>query len=332
MGHNASIDPSARLFYEAVSELGWKTDPKALAERVRQLQRGLPAEDEFALLLSWLGKCSLVHRLDQDQSPPGSKDVFRVPDLLALFRYKDREIPVLIEVKSKEREQRLSWTPDYYRALKRYAELLRLPLLIACKWSKFGFWTLTDVNVFAPPNENYPNYRMTFETAMRFSLMSELAGDFSYVFQRGVGLHLRLDKLEGLPPENPTARCYEMRVSEAYFTDALGTHLDTLGPGIFWLFVGTGQEAETVEHPHYFDYRFLMTDCSYMQAAHRLLALVTLGLGATETVPWRQLLQRHSFSLGAQELAAEARDSIGRHIIQYVLYQRPAELPAFLGQ
>ena len=40
------------------------------------------------LLLSWLGKCSLVHQLDQHQLPPDSKHHYRVPDLFAVFRYK----------------------------------------------------------------------------------------------------------------------------------------------------------------------------------------------------------------------------------------------------
>jgi hypothetical protein len=46
------LDPPARLISEALMDLGLDAEPKALAERVRQLQRGLPAEDEFELLLS----------------------------------------------------------------------------------------------------------------------------------------------------------------------------------------------------------------------------------------------------------------------------------------
>ena len=192
-----ATDPSARLLSEAISDLGWRANPKAIADRVRQLQQGLPAEDEFALLLSWLGKCSVVHRLDQAQAPPESKDTYRVPDLLAIFHYKGRQIPVLVEVKTNEK-QRLSWRPDYYQGLSSYAKCLGLPLLIACKWTKFSFWTLCDLSVFDRPETNY---RMTFETAMRYSLMSELAGDFSYVFQPGVGLHFRFEKLEVSRPE-----------------------------------------------------------------------------------------------------------------------------------
>jgi Holliday junction resolvase len=329
MGINGTrIDPSARLLSEAISDLGWKADPKALADRVRQLQQGLPAEDEFALLLTWLGKCALVHRLDQAQAPPNSKSAYRIPDLLAIFRYKDREIPVLIEVKTSA-EKHLSWRPDYYDGLSNYAKRLRLPLLLAWNWTKFGFWILCDVSVFDRPETNY---RLTFETAMRHSLMCELAGDFSYVFQPGVGLHFKLEKLEQLPSENPPAETYNVRISEAYFTDAQGAHLNTLGPGVFWLFVGSEQDTETDDHPDYFDHRFIMAEESPMQAAHRLVALVTLGLGATELIPWRQLLQDHSFSIGGQELAEEAEVAIGRHIIRYVFRQQPAELPAFLKQ
>src|SRR5262245_55773353 len=93
-------DPLFWLIAEAVQQLGLGADPKAVADRVRRLQVGLPAEDEFSVLLMWLGRCRLVHKLDQLQRPSDSRARWHVPDLFAVFDYHGTELPVLIEVKT----------------------------------------------------------------------------------------------------------------------------------------------------------------------------------------------------------------------------------------
>ena len=44
-----------RLIQEVLAELGRDADPKAIAEQVKRLDLGLPAEDEFIAVCSWLG-------------------------------------------------------------------------------------------------------------------------------------------------------------------------------------------------------------------------------------------------------------------------------------
>ena len=48
---------------------------EALAAGVRRLARGLPAEDELSVILSWLGHCRLIHKLDQLQIGCLKRDV-----------------------------------------------------------------------------------------------------------------------------------------------------------------------------------------------------------------------------------------------------------------
>jgi len=60
-------DDSDRLIQEVLSELGWDDDPKKVADKVKRLDQGLPAEDEFTAICSWLGKARLLHKLDQHQ-------------------------------------------------------------------------------------------------------------------------------------------------------------------------------------------------------------------------------------------------------------------------
>ena len=114
-----SMDPTFYKIYEACEQAG--CDPTALAEALRKLDHGFPVQDEFCLLLSWLGRCKLVHGLVQNQYPPASKQEYQVPDLYAVFDSPGGPIPVLIEVKSKMGNS-LSWKPSYYEALQRYGE------------------------------------------------------------------------------------------------------------------------------------------------------------------------------------------------------------------
>lgn len=68
-------DDSDRLIQEVLSDLGWDEDPKKVADKVKRLDQGLPAEDEFTAICSWLGKAHLLHKLDQHQAPSSSRDL-----------------------------------------------------------------------------------------------------------------------------------------------------------------------------------------------------------------------------------------------------------------
>jgi hypothetical protein len=120
-----------RLLLEAAQKVGW-SDAGDIADFVRRLERGLPAEDELCVIFNWLGRCRLVHKLDQFPYPPGVWSQYRVPDLFAVFDVDGTTVPVLIEVKTSA-DNVLSWKPEYVEALQRYADLFRLPLLVAWK-------------------------------------------------------------------------------------------------------------------------------------------------------------------------------------------------------
>jgi Holliday junction resolvase len=121
-----------RLIQDVLAQVGWQSDPAQIGEKVKRLDIGLPCEDEFSVVCAWLGKCKLLHKLDQQQIPVVSAKEYQVPDLLAVFDPQRVKSPVLIEVKSKK-AQTLSFKPDYLDKHKKYAELLKLPLLIAFK-------------------------------------------------------------------------------------------------------------------------------------------------------------------------------------------------------
>jgi Holliday junction resolvase len=190
--NEASFDFLSRLIHEALEQTGWRAEAQTLAARVERLNLGLPVEDEFSVLLAWLGKCCLVHKLDQLQTPPESEEYYQVPDLLAVFEYMGRTLPVLIKVKSKV-DDKLSWKADYYERLQRYGQTVGLPVLVA--WKYKGLWALFELRHFERPNVNY---KISLATALKQNLLGVLAGDFAFVLRSGVGLHMRATKEERL--------------------------------------------------------------------------------------------------------------------------------------
>jgi Holliday junction resolvase len=297
------FERTARRVAEAFAHLGTKANPKRIAERVKQLEKGLPAEDHFMLLLSWLGRCHLVHRLDQLPLPPHESPAFRVPDLLAVFLYEGAETPVVIEVK-KTKQDKLKWSEKYFSGLKHYAQTLRLPLLVAVQWGEGGLWTLNDVGVFTKANVNY---HLSRTAAFDNSLMCELAGDFLCSMRAGVGMHMTLKKLSE-PERNADGEIVSMdgEITDAHFQDANGATLDSLGPEIDALFLAVDQDVTYEETPEAVKQAFVITRTSPSVFAQHLLLPAVFGLRAVNLTPpahWRKLIEHHHFTFFARDLS-----------------------------
>ena len=101
---------------------------------------------------------------------------------------------MLIEVK-KTSKTSLSRRPDYFEGLRRYGQVLGLPVLLAWKITPPGIWALVDLDQFQLARTNY---RLTLEMALRDNLLGVLAGDFAVAFQPGLGMHLHLKRVETL--------------------------------------------------------------------------------------------------------------------------------------
>jgi hypothetical protein len=61
-------DALARLFFEALQQLGAGASPDEIARRVRLLEIGLPAEEQFCAIANWLGRVKVIHKFDQLQT------------------------------------------------------------------------------------------------------------------------------------------------------------------------------------------------------------------------------------------------------------------------
>lgn len=308
----------AHLLFEAAERMGW-SNAAEVAEFARRLDRGLPAEDELAVIFHWLGRCKLVHKLDQFLYPPGSSANYRVPDLIAVFDVDGASVTVLIEVKKSLRPS-LSWKPEYQAGLLAYADLLGVPLLIA--WKYRTFWTLFEARHLRKATKNL---NISFSKAMSETLLGLLAGDFSFSFQAGVGMHLKMRKLK------KTDDGFDGVIEEAYFLNSRGERHTGAG-GIMQLFACIDQEVVVKEDDMYVTQSFVVQEEGHAEFAHR--ALVTLLETFDEVsrpVLWRQILYKDQLPLpptSPQEVAKKALDA---GFVRYILNIRPRTHPSFVG-
>ncbi len=292
-----STESLVRQLFDLLS-LGDLTQEDLIA-RLQQLQRGLEPENEFALILSWLGKCRLVHKLGQEQLPLNSIDTYRVPDFLAAFEHEGKVIPVLIEVKTTEPSDpatldlgTLSLKGKYLP----YAELLRLPMLVA--WKHRGFWTLFEMRHAQLATVNY---KIDFGTAMKQNLLGVLAGDFSYRLAPGTRIRMRIRKLTHRDSETGD---FEGEVINVEVVNPVGDPIPDI-PHLSSLFLFWDNEVELVDEGDDVVQSFVVSDVGTAEFASRTLSqIVRAFAGLTHTqVNW------HSITHDAEHLATFRRKS-----------------------
>src|SRR5450830_1536910 len=255
-----------RLIQDALAELGSSADASLVAEKVRRLDIGLPCEDEFSVICAWLGKCHLLHKLDQKQIPVGSREKYQVPDILAFFSTQINKSPLLIEVKSKQ-TNRLVLQPEYLQKLKNYAELLKLPLLIA--WKYKNIWTLFEVKHLDKQGKN-KNYSISISTAMRENLLGVLAGDLAYKIGPGTSIHLKFRKDKLISEEiitDVSEQQWVMTIESVEFMDYEGSYRTDLEDQVQSLFTGWNLKEQTQDKGTHLQLSFVAGD-EGLQYAH----------------------------------------------------------------
>lgn len=324
-----NLDLSARLIHETIQQMGWNADPASLVERVKRLDLGLPAEDEFIYILSWLGKCSLAHKLDQSQFPPTSREIFQVPDLLACFDTASGSKVVLVEIKVTNKKK-LSWKPGYIKKLKNYSSQLGVPLLVA--WKFYGLWILVDIGCFSKAKTNF---NLSIKTAMKNNLMSYLAGDFLYVMKEKVGLHFILRKERLIAKDEIDANSREekwlLRIEKAFFTNSKGQHAEKLPTGLWPLFISAEPESEDrVEEENIYQ-SFVIPKDQGMKYAHAALSvLINFSMETDDRIHWRKQLNEHQYPVEIKQFYGAAKEGIEKGYVQYIFHLQPAEFPTFL--
>lgn len=216
--------------------------PSKVVAKLEQILRGRPSEDEFQALLTWLGRAKVIHALDQQQLPPASKGAFQVPDLLAVFDYGGRNIPVLIEVKH---TRELRFTERYYTRLSTYAESLGLPLLVA--WKIGALWTLVPLAAFQRVTTAW---RCSIEQALLHNVMSVLAGDYGVAFVKGTTCRMlaRRDRTISSRAVSRTKRreTWQMTIEDFSVMNRDGEDIPEIPNLLFWIWITLGDWDERV--------------------------------------------------------------------------------------
>lgn len=318
-------DDTDRLIQEVLAELGWDHDAATIARKVRQLNRGLPAEDEFIAICSWLGRAKLIHKLDQLQAPQTSREHYQVPDLLARFKGLG---PVLIEVKNKK-PPKLSFTADYLRRLQAYADLLGMPLLIA--WKILGIWTLFEARHLKLARTNH---NIVLDTAMKENLLGILAGDAAYVIEPGAGIqfHIRKEKLLGVEHDGPDrTEQWQMRIERVGFTGAGGKPATKLDGEVSTLFTTWDLESRETHSETHVDLSFVAgTDNGIMFGHMALVHLLRWPLRNSSPINWRHVIRRKRVVANMPGFRSALERGMQQNIVRTILDQRPQTWPAFV--
>lgn len=315
----------SRVLHEALEQCGWE-NPEEVIQRVKRLDLGLPAEDEFAVICSWLGKCSLVHKLDQQQIPKSSRETYQVPDLLAVFSTENNQYRVLIEVKTKQDKCLTLRAKDREKLLK-YGEMLGLPVLFA--WKYHGLWTLFDISLFKRFNKNY---RVDLLSALTNSLMSLLAGDVNYQLGEGVGLHLKFRKDEMHESDGDT-ETWKTRIEEIYLQDFNGEK-NTVFSAQTLSILNTCELDENTDVDDELIHQSFTVRSGMGNMAHRAIeTLLKLKLSEAENnVHWRSLLVDETPLKSISDFQSALDVALKQKIVKYIIIQNPQEYPDFIKE
>lgn len=320
-------DDDDRLIQEVLAELCRDADPAQIAEQVRRLDRGLPAEDEFIAVCSWLGKTRLIHKLDQHQAPSHSREVYQVPDLLAMY---ENSGPALIEVKSKKTPT-LSFRPDYLARLQAYADVLQIPLLIA--WKYHGIWTLFEARHLAQAKKNF---NIRFDAAMRENLLGILAGDVAYKIAPGAGVHLRFKKEKLLASEETVEGLneqWQMRIDKVGFTSAGGKPADALDNEVTTLFTTWDLSEQQVHSESHIDMQFVAREDDGMMFGHMALVyLLNWPLRNGEQINWRHAIRREAVVSNMANFTQALQRALEQKVVRIIINQQPHSWPEFVPQ
>ncbi len=314
-----------RLIQDALVDLGAEADAAALARKVALLNLGLPGEDEFSVICAWLGRCRLVHKLDQLQTPSASWDQYQVPDLLADFTPHGA---MLIEVKANKKDK-LSFTADYHRRLTAYAALLDRPLLIAWKWQTM--WVLFDIRQMKLAKTNF---NITFGEALRHNLLGALVGDVAFKLAPGAGVRLTVAKETLISTTQEDGQAYteewQMRVSAVDFMKGGGA----IAPDLHAETIQILAAAHLDPDERHFDDRIEWEFSAGEQASHfahmALIGVLAWERRAPEPGDWRALLRTPQVTQTIENFPLALNRALAEGVVSHIFHQQPIEVPDFM--
>jgi len=313
--------------------LGWGENPKEIVDKVNQLRRGLPKEDEFIALSVWMGKCTLIHKLDQKQFPGLSRERYQAPDLFALYDFNGKNVPVLVEVKATADIKLGPFSSVYYQKLVNYANMLGLPLLVAWYIEKLNLWCLFDLERMT---QKRTAFHIDFQTAMNNSLLGILLDDVIINISRGTQVFIKIRKVPGTELRDKIdgkLQKFDGIVEDIVWLSPEGQKISMgspLGKFLDYAFRLVGNDVTEIEDEGYVILTFSTTENENI-FAHQLLGPVLAGF---RTVPdtefsWLDAIEGKKFSMDYQHVRS-ASEGVKNGVVRRIIRQNPAILPKFL--
>jgi Holliday junction resolvase len=299
-------------------------DTEAFIEKVKRVHKGLSAEHEFAAIAAWLGKCSLITQLD---SALHSSDHYRVPDFLAVVKRKGKDVPFLVEVKT-DHDDKLDWRPDYLELLQAFATMMRLPLLIA--WKHHGLWVLTDSARFT---KKVTNYHLTFDDAVKNSLMSELFGNHWIAFAEGFRLELKMriqDEIDATVELLPEGG-YNMVIEAAGVWTNKGRLNKEDERSLWWFLIAAMDGEEFSRDGYIITQQFPAKSEGMFNLSDVLMSQLVWNKGDRDSIDWLMEI-RKGLPVPPADLDHILQRALDLGAVHYVLRQAPQEVPSFLRQ
>ena len=316
---------AGHVLVKAAEELNWKFDDvDKFTRRVQHIEYGLDAETEFAAIVSWLGNCHLVHRLDQTSFSSQRNCSVRIPDLVVVFENYGVQFSALVEVKS-ERKDQLTITEEYLQSLEKYSELFNLPMLIAWKPPKLGFWLLFDPRIV----EHTDNGRLTFGEALKHNLMGGLAGDFIVDPYPRFGLNIEAKRTsEKIPHANGFEA--EFTTGRVFFSDKHGSDIGQPSVGVLAVLWATMFSEEKIDSDDRVTMRFL-SQSGAIPAQSILRSSVGLLKLGDEKIHWLAVAKNFDSVLHRNQLLRDVRGQIGK-LFHTLIFQHPIEWPDYIPE
>ena len=313
---------AADLAYTILQKNGkLSLDPSKIRYKLRQLYRGRPVESEFAALVLWSGRCQYIHKLDRDTFPKDSP--YEIPDFLCFFDVHGKIIPVLVEVKA-SKNKTIKFTKKYYASLKAYADKLRLPILVAFKFTGFGrpLWALFELEKMATPTGTGRAYILEM---MKHDLFGILLGNFHFQIRQGTTIAIRISK-EKVNKDGS----FVGKIEDLYWETYDGRRVESIRL-LHLLFMLVEDDIKIEEYPnHIIEKFFKVTDeATIAYWALPLAADLTKHM-AGGIIKWDRVIEEERFHFSLPDVEHAIEEAQKNNLAGPIIYTRPKDMPEFL--
>jgi len=293
---------------------------------LRDFQRratGLRAEDEFIALSAWSGRCTLIHKLDQEQYPSSSRIQYQVPDLFAVFTLGTNRVPLLIEVKEHTKEVtppqdiRLKLSSKKWKGLKAYGEAHGLPVAIAWKLRELGLWCLFDLETMERAQSAF---HAKWPGIYVNDLKGVLLGDLSVQIAEGSKWVM---KIQRLAPEKGGK--FPGKVEASYVAGPAGIPFVGKGP-VLSLLSFCDDDVRNFEDGNVITQEIFVVRDQWL-FTHWLLYR---AIEEESQVDWIEILRRGKFSFTFGDVDKTIQKAGEAGIVKTIVHYWPNSLPSWL--